>query len=95
MANNENRLTKVRYRAPGAEDWVEMTWEEAIPMIARHVKDTRDADFQLTNAAGNTVNRTMAIGSFGSAALDNEECWLYQRMLRALGLVYIEHQARN
>ena len=43
MANNENRLSKVRYRAPGAEDWVEMTWADAIPMIARLVKDTRDA----------------------------------------------------
>ncbi len=30
----------------------------------------------------------------GAAALDNEECWVYQAFLRALGLVYIEHQAR-
>jgi formate dehydrogenase major subunit len=26
--------------------------------------------------------------------MDNEECWLLQTLLRALGLVYIEHQAR-
>ena len=97
MANNQNRLTTVRYRAAGADDWTEMSWEEAIPMIARRIKDARDAEggFQETNDAGNTVNRTLAIGSLGSAAMDNEECWLYQKMLRALGLVYIEHQARN
>jgi formate dehydrogenase major subunit len=41
------------------------------------------------------VNRTLGLASLGSAAMDNEECWLYQKMLRALGLVYIEHQARN
>ena len=40
------------------------------------------------------VNRTEGIASVGSAAMDNEECWLYSKMLRALGLVYIEHQAR-
>ena len=97
MANNENRLTTVRYRAPGATEWEELSWEDAISMIAQRIKTTRDAEgaFETTNAAGRTVNRTVAIGSLGSAALDNEECWLYQKLLRALGLVYIEHQARN
>jgi formate dehydrogenase major subunit len=46
------------------------------------------------NAKGQVVNRTNGIGSVGSAALDNEECWLYQKFLRSLGLIYIEHQAR-
>jgi formate dehydrogenase major subunit len=40
------------------------------------------------------VNRTTGIAHVGSAALDNEECWVLQAMMRALGLVYIEHQAR-
>jgi formate dehydrogenase major subunit len=26
--------------------------------------------------------------------MDNEECFIYQKFLRGLGLVYIEHQAR-
>jgi formate dehydrogenase major subunit len=43
---------------------------------------------------GQVVNRCATIASIGSAALDNEECWAYQAMLRAMGLVYIEHQAR-
>ncbi len=93
--NNENRLQTVRYRAPNATEWEEVSWEWAVERIAQRVKETRDATFETVNAAGNTVNRTLAIGSLGSAALDNEECWLYQKMLRALGLVYIEHQARN
>ncbi len=95
MANNDNRLDKVLYRAPYATEWQELTWEEALPMMAQKIKDTRDATFETTNANDNVVNRTLGIGSLGSAALDNEECWLYQKFLRALGLVYIEHQARN
>jgi formate dehydrogenase major subunit len=62
--------------------------------IAKRVKATRDASFTAKNAKGDTVNRTEAIASVGSAALDNEECWLYQAFLRSIGLVYIEHQAR-
>ena len=95
MANNENRLQKVLYRAPGATKWQEKSWDWAIKRIAEKIKATRDATFELTNANGKVVNRTLGIGSLGSAALDNEECWLYQKFLRALGLIYIEHQARN
>jgi len=40
------------------------------------------------------VNRTDGIAHVGSAALDNEECYVLQKMLRSWGLVYIEHQAR-
>ena len=95
MANNANRLQTVKYRAAGADEWSDISWDEAITMIAQRIKDTRDATFTETNASGATVNRTLGIGSLGSAAMDNEECWLYQKMLRAFGLVYIEHQARN
>jgi formate dehydrogenase major subunit len=93
--NNDARLTTVRHRAAGATEWEEIGWDDAISMIAQRIKETRDASFTETNEAERTVNRTLAIGSLGSAALDNEECWLYQKFLRALGLVYIEHQARN
>ena len=95
FANNQSRLTKVRYRAPYAEDWEDKSWEDVIAMIAQRIKDTRDLTFEETNGDGATVNRTLGIASLGSAALDNEECWLYQKFLRGLGLTYIEHQARN
>ena len=41
-----------------------------------------------------TVNRTEGIAHVGSAALDNEECYLVQKLVRSWGLVYVEHQAR-
>lgn len=94
LVENENRLLKPMYRAPFSDKWEEVTWEWAIDRIARRIQKTRDATFTKTNAEGLTVNRTTAIASVGSAAMDNEECWIYQALLRAIGLVYIEHQAR-
>ena len=91
---NPRRLTKPLYRAAGGTEWQEISWDEAISGIAAKIKATRDANWIATEGTGETVNRTEAIASFGSAALDNEECYALVKMLRALGLVYIEHQAR-
>ncbi len=93
-ANNPNRLKKVLYRAPGSDKWQEKSWDWALNEIAKKVKATRDAHFIEKNAKGEVVNRVEAIAHVGSAALDNEELWPLQAMMRALGLVYIEHQAR-
>ena len=94
LAENENRLLEPMYRAPGANEWKTVSWDWALTEIAKRVKKTRDATFTSKNKKGQVVNRTTAIVSGGSSALDNEECWIYQSLMRALGLVYIEHQAR-
>ena len=94
LTENQNRLTEPMYRGPGDSQWRKVSWDWALDRIAQRVKETRDASFELQNAKGQTVNRTTAIASVGSAAMDNEECWIYQALLRAMGLVYIEHQAR-
>ena len=91
---NTNRLTKPLYRAPYAREWKKVSWDWALDKIAANIKKSRDASFMQKNEKGEIVNRTDAIASVGSAALDNEECYLYQKFLRALGLVYLEHQAR-
>ena len=94
LVENDNRLTQPMYRAPFSKQWQTVSWDWALDRIAKRVKETRDANFVTKNAKGQEVNHTTAIASVGSAALDNEECWLYQSLLRAMGLVYIEHQAR-
>ena len=94
LAEGSERPEAPLYRPAGATEFQEVTWDWALDEIAKRIKKTRDESFQLTNAKGQEVNRTEAIASAGSAALDNEECWAYQTMLRSLGLVYIEHQAR-
>ncbi len=93
-AHNPRRLGKVRYRAPGASEWEEKPWEWAIDEIAKRIKNTRDSNWVEKDKDGYVVNRTEAIASLGGAALDNEECYLISKLMRALGLVYIEHQAR-
>lgn len=94
LSENSERITQPLYRAPYAKEWKKVSWDWALTEIAKRVKTTRDATFEARNAKGQVVNRTMGIASVGSAALDNEECWTYQALMRALGVVYIEHQAR-
>jgi formate dehydrogenase major subunit len=40
------------------------------------------------------VNRTDAMGFMGGAQNTNEECYLFQKAARLLGMSYVEHQAR-
>jgi formate dehydrogenase major subunit len=93
VVNNPRRLQKVLYRAPRGAAWEEKTWDWALERIAARVKETRDKTFQ-TSENGRVVNRTEAIACLGGSALDNEEAYLLVKLMRALGLVYIEHQAR-
>jgi formate dehydrogenase major subunit len=93
VAVNERRAQKVLYRAPGSDHWEEKSWEWAIPEIAKRIKQTRDATFR-KEENGKIVNRTEGIACLGGAALDNEECYLYSKLARAMGVTYLEHQAR-
>jgi anaerobic selenocysteine-containing dehydrogenase len=93
VVNNPRRLQKVLYRAPRGAAWEEKTWDWALERIAARVKETRDKTFQ-TSVDRRVVNRTEAIACLGGSALDNEEAYLLVKLMRALGLVYIEHQAR-
>ncbi len=94
LIENDKRVLKPLYRAPNSTKWEEKSWDWMYKTISRRVKDTRDKTFVAKNAKGQLVNRCDGMASVGSAAMDNEECWLYQAFLRSLGLFYIEHQAR-
>ncbi len=94
LAENENRLLEPMYRAPYSDKWETVSWDWALDRIAKRVKETRDKGFEERNAKGQLVNRVTNMASVGSAAMDNEECWMYQALMRSLGLVYVEHQAR-
>ncbi len=93
-AHNPLRLSKVRYRAPGSGQWEEKPMDWAIGEIAKRIKKTRDENWITKDKDGFNVNRTEAIACLGGASLDNEECYLIAKLMRALGLVFIEHQAR-
>jgi len=95
LANNDRRLTKVKYRAPGSDRWEEKTWDWATTEIAKRIKETRDESFVAVDpATGVTVNRNEAIACLGGAALDNEEAYVYTKFVRAIGSIWLDHQAR-
>jgi len=93
-ARNEHRLTKVLYRRPGGTRWETKTMDWALTQIAKKIKAERDKSLITKNDKGQVVNRLETISHLGSSKLDNEECWLVTAATRALGLVYIDHQAR-
>jgi formate dehydrogenase major subunit len=99
---NPHRITKVLYRAPGGSAWEEKPLDWAMDRVARLVKQTRDATFRETarvkdetgQEVERRVNHTLAIGSLGGATLDNEWNYVQAKLMRALGVVSIENQAR-
>jgi formate dehydrogenase major subunit len=110
LAVNDRRATQVWYRAPGATEWDKTkTLDWAMDRIARRVQETRDATFKVTtdkdlggkplrDAQGKPVskrvNHTLAIASLGGATMDNEWNYIQCKLMRALGVVYLENQAR-
>lgn len=94
VIKNPDRKTKPMVRRPGASDWEDISWEDAIKEIARKVKDTRDATFVETAEDGMTVNYTPAIASLGGSQQNSEEEYLILKLMRSLGVVAIDNQAR-
>jgi formate dehydrogenase major subunit len=91
---NPNRPTKVLHRAPGATEWEVWDLERAMDRVAELVKKTRDETFIERLPDGTLVNMTPAIFSLGGATLDNEWNHIQQKLMRGLGIVAIENQAR-
>jgi len=91
---NPNRPTKVLHRAPGATEWEVWDLERAVSRVAELVKKTRDETFVERLENGKLVNATTAIFSLGGATLDCEWNHVQQKLMRGLGVVAIENQAR-
>jgi len=91
---NPNRATKVLHRAPGAAEWEVWDLDRAMDRVAELVKKTRDETFVERLENGKLVNCTTAIFSLGGATLDNEWNHIQQKLMRGLGIVAIENQAR-
>jgi formate dehydrogenase major subunit len=94
LHKNPNRATKVLHRKPGAAQWDEVELDWAMDRVAELVKKTRDETFVERLESGKLVNQTTAIFALGGATLDNEWNHLQQKLMRGLGVVAIENQAR-
>ena len=91
---NDRRLLKPQVRRPGATDWQDISWDDAINEIAARIKKTRDENFVEKDAAGHTVNRLESLAFIGGCTDTNEFNYLAVKAMRALGVVHLENQAR-
>jgi formate dehydrogenase major subunit len=88
------RATKVKYRAPFAREWQDLSPEVALDMIAERVWTTRERGF-LTERDGLPLMQCPNIAHLGGATLDNEENYLIKKLFAGgLGMVAISNQAR-
>jgi formate dehydrogenase major subunit len=94
LALSPRRIADPQYRAAGVRGWTTVTWDFALTKIAQNIKASRDATFVTTDGNGNTVNRTEGIAFAGGAAFSSEEGYFASKLMRGLGLVYLEQQAR-
>jgi len=94
LAVSRRRVPGPLYRAPGATEWKPVSWDFTLDKLAQNVKASRDRTFVTTDANGNTVNRCEGIAFAGGAAFSSEEGYLAAKLMRGLGVVHIEQQAR-
>ena len=94
LAVSTRRVGKPLYRAPGSDKWQEISWDTMLDRLALRVKESRDATFVTVDAKGNTVNRCEGVAFAGGAAFSSEEGYLAAKLMRTLGVVHLEQQAR-
>jgi formate dehydrogenase major subunit len=94
LAVSTRRVETVLYRGPRAGDWRKISWDEALDRVAANLKASRDRTFVTQDGDGNVVNRCEGIAFAGGAAFSSEEGYLATKLMRGLGLVHLEQQAR-
>ena len=94
LATSARRVDKPLYRAPGSTKWEEKSWDFMLDKIAQNMKASRDNTFVAQDANGNVVNRTEGIAFAGGAAFSSEEGYFATKVMRTLGVVHLEQQAR-
>ena len=94
MIKSSNRVTFPQVREAGANEWKRLSWDDALTRIAKHLKADRDAGLVKTNDKGVTVNRWATTGWLVSSAASNETGYLNVKVIRALGGVALDTQAR-
>jgi formate dehydrogenase major subunit len=88
------RLRTPRYRQPGGTEFKDVSWDFALDRIARLMKEDRDQHFMTKNAAGTTVNRWTSTGMLAASAASSETAYLTWKVVRSLGMVVFDNQAR-
>ena len=93
FVNSPNRLKYPQYRAPGSSEWQRISWHDALQRIAKLVKADRDANF-VAKSGDKTVNRWTTTGFLAASASSNEAGYITHKVVRSLGMLILDNQAR-
>jgi len=94
FVHSPNRLKYPEYRAPGSDRFVRISWDDAFDRIARLMKNDRDQNFIAKNADSATVNRWLSTGFLAASASSSESGYLTHKVVRSLGMLAFDNQAR-
>ena len=94
FVHSPNRLKYPEYRAPGSDKFVRISWDDAFERIARLMKNDRDKNFIAKNADGATVNRWLSTGFLAASASSSESGYFTHKVVRSLGMLAFDNQAR-
>ena len=94
FVHSPSRLLRPEYRAPGSDKWQPISWDDALGRIAKLMKEDRDANFIAKSPAGLTVNRWLSMAMLAASASSNEVGYLTHKVIRSLGVLAFDNQAR-
>ena len=94
FVHSPNRLKHPEVREAGSSEWKRISWDDALTRIAKLMKADRDANFIAKNADGVTVNRWLSTGFLAASASSNESGYITHKVVRSLGIIGFDNQAR-
>lgn len=92
--HSPSRLKHPQYRAAGSDRWQPISWDAAMERIARLMKQDRDANFVVKSTEGQLVNRWLTTGMLAASASSNEAGYITHKVVRSLGMLAFDNQAR-
>jgi len=94
FVQSPDRLKHPEVREAGSSEWKPISWDDAYTRIAKLMKADRDANFIAKNADGTTVNRWLTTGFLAASASSNESGYITHKVVRSLGILAFDNQAR-
>ena len=94
FVHSPNRLKHPEIREPGSKAWKRVSWDDAMGRLAALIKADRDANFVAKNDAGQVVNRWLTTGMLCASASSNESGYLTHKVMRSMGMLVFDNQAR-
>jgi len=94
FVHSPTRLKYPEVREAGSSEWKRVSWDDAMSRIAKLLKEDRDANFVANNAAGQVVNRWTSTGMLCASASSNESGYITHKVMRSMGMLVFDNQAR-